>query len=378
MNHDKRIRTHRARIGRNGKPSQTIGSGIGNSGRKSGTGRAADRGLASAHLLKLPVLPDKLGTRKRPQSVILDRMWKDLFPISEECVRVNIRDRLERYINNTYGFERIKPVNYDMYLCDYDGLQNFCFDFQDEDLAKHHSYICVSLISDRQFYDVGSNLEELEEKHPSWGKFLLNQIGNNGVLDILTPGRIWEEADRYFGWIGDEDNQWESEWEEEHLTPYGEIMTPKIFKEYYPPWVFEKAPERCPKDLAEIQTVSDFLCAVKNYFENLSTTNAEYLPLNFAELPGCYASAGGILWTKDRNEWERDPVIIASDEECNSYNEIEGCNPGARCFEFLLTRENQERNLYIRHKLDLFLEVLKTFDSLMKWIRKEGEYESFG
>ena len=299
-------------------------------------------------------------------------MWKDLFPVPGESGGMSIRDRLDRYINSVCGLERKSPVNYETYLCDYEGLQNFCFAFDDAEFVQNHSYICVALISDRQFYDVGPHLEQLEAKHNSWGQFLLNTIGNNGVLDILTPCRIWEEADRYFGWIGCEENMWESEWEEGDLTPHGEVLTPKVFKEYYPPWVFKKAPERCPEDLAEIPAVADFLCAVKNLLENPSP-EAKFLPLHFAELPGCDASAGGILWTKDRNEVERDPVMIASDEECNCYNETEGCHPGAWCFEFLLTPEYQERNRYIRRKLALFLDVLKTFDSLIEWIRKEGK-----
>lgn len=295
-----------------------------------------------------------------------NKVFAELFRVREDQIQYGISDNLEVYINSTFGLNREDaPCNYEVFVADHQGVQNFCFDFQDDEIAKSNQYLCVSLVSDRCFYDVGQQLTAMERRHPSWGKFLLDRIGNHGVLDILTPRRLWEEADRYFAWIGEGDS-WESA---DECTPHGDELTPEIFQEYYPAWIFEKAPVHCPEDLAEIPAVTEFLQAVQRY-QDRPSAKAAWAPIQFLELPGCYASAGGICFTSDRrHELERDPVVIASDEECNNYNETEGCHPGGECFEFLLTPEHHERNLYVKERLDLFMTVLAKFEKLMDWIR---------
>lgn len=318
-----------------------------------------------------PSVPERLGCKELLFAAGVNQIFAEIFQIREDLIHNGIRYNLEDYINSTFCLKRDDtPCKYEIFVSDYEGCRNFCFDFQDDEIAKLNQYLCVSLVSDRCFYDVGQQLTAMESNHPSWGKFLLDRIGNNGVLDILTPGRLWEEADRYFGWI-EEGGTWESA---DECTPHGEELTPESFKEYYPAWTLEKAPGCCPEDLAEIPVVSEFLQAVKFYLNRPSAKGA-WANLHFMELPGSYASAGGISFTGGRNELERDPVVIASDEECNCYNETDGCHPGGECFEFLLTPEHRERNLYVKARLDLFMSVLTKFEKLMDWIRG-GNYES--
>lgn len=315
--------------------------------------------------MKMPVVPKRLGRRELLSVSGSNKVFAELFHIRKDQIQYGISYNLEGYINSSFCLNRDDaPCQYEIFLSDYEGSKNFSFDFQDDEIAKFNQYLCVSLVSNRCFYDVGQQLTAMESNHPSWGKFLLDRIGNNGVLDILTPGRLWEEADRYFAWIG-EDDSWDCEYE---CTPHGDTLTPETFKEYYPVWVLEKAPKSCPEDLAEIPVVAEFLQSVKFYLNRPSAKGA-WANLHFMELPGCYASAGGVCFTGGRNELERDPVVIASDEECNCYNETDGCHPGGECFEFLLTPEHHERNLYVKERLDCFMKVLTKFENLMDWIR---------
>lgn len=362
----KRLAGKGKRTGRTGKTAPTSFSGTGRTGRTV-PGGTPPGCLAGGHLLTMPQIGSGLLEKDMGTDRLANMLFADLFRIPSDLIHEDIRENLFNYINGKFSLSNIDPVNYEIFLCDIQGIKDFVYEFDEEEFAAANHYFCLALISTRKVYNCGAQLEVLERKHPSWGKYLLSLIGNNGVLDILTPPRCWEEADRYFGWMGEE-NSWESA---DGLTPFGEELTPEKFKEYYPSWIFEKAPEKCPEDLAEIPDIAAFQDALKNWYER-EKNDPSWVSTHFMELPGSYASAGIIAWTKGRNELERDPVVIASDEECNSYNESEGCNPGAVLFEFLLKKEHQERNLWIKKNFDLFLSVLKNFENMMDWISKEG------
>lgn len=351
------------RIGKAGKIAQASISGSGRIGRKS-QGGTPPGCLAGGHLLTLPELGQFL-MEKEPEKICMENLiFSNIFHVPQDQIKYGMRENLQMYVNEKFSLSGIDPVNYEIFLCDIQGIKDFVYEFDEEEFAADNHYLCLALISSRKVYDCGAQLEVLERKHPSWGKYLLSLIGNNGVLDILTPDRCYEEADRYWNWMEEPDSEWES-------TVLDTDITPEKIKEYYPAWIFEKAPENCPEDLAEIPEIAAFQDAVKNWYDR-EKNDPSWASTHFMELPGSYASAGIIAWTKGRNELERDPVVVASDEECNSYNESEGCNPGAVLFEFLLKTEHEKRNCWIKKNFDLFLSVLCAFEKMMDWISKEG------
>ena len=353
-----RLAENGKRTGRTGKTASNSFPCSGRTGRKS-PGGTPPGCLAGGHLLTLPEIPEDLKEAGKTDVNYEKILLYNLFEFPPETWQWGIRENLQKYVDDKFSLSGIDPVNYELYICDVKGIQDLCYEFDEREYAVKNNYLCLSFTSGRQFYDVGLQLENMEKTHPGWGKYILNLI-ETGVIDILTPSRCWEEAERYFGWIGEEDKSWVSEFGDEELTP-------AKYKEYYPGWIFEKAPEKCPEDLAEVPEISAYITAVEQ-FRNVPDYNIAWGRCEFMELPGSYAASGGIAWTKDRNELERDPVVMASDEEWRSYNESEGCNPGTVQFEFLLKKEHHDRNKWLKQRFDSFLACLQTFDNMMRFI----------
>ena len=286
-----------------------------------------------------------------------------IFNFPKGDLKYGICYALEKYVERFIPKD-VNPAGYEIFLMDLSGLKKFLYEeIEDERNLMRKNYFSIILNSSRWIYDIGEELERIEEKHPNWGRYLLYLLGGGGV-NCLTPYRLWEEGDRYFFW-GCEDDDVED--------PEGNLysVSPTRFRKYYPEWAYKYPLMSCPEDLSIVPEIAEYRAAYRECFD-LSNYRFDDFPADIAALPGSLTFPAVIAWTKGLVELENDPAVIASDDEINCFQECEGCNPGAVMFEFLLKNSFQERNMYVKKKLDLFLNNLAKFEKLIDWIKKEG------
>lgn len=299
-------------------------------------------------------------------SCVIFRELKRIFHFSDDVDNFGLRYTLQEYVQKIIP-DQASPAGYELFLADFAGIKNFVYDeIEQQDFIEKNNYFAIILNSYRHVYDIGENLERIEARKTNWGKYLLSILGGGGV-DCLTPSRIWDEADRFYSWGYNNDG--------ERWRAFDDCaVTPELFRQYYPAWAFEKNPPLnvCPDDLAKVPAVKDFIDACRACYE-LPNYNGDDHPVDIMPLlPGSCSSPAVIAWTKKRNELENDPAVIASDEELYSFQECEGCNPGAIMFEFLLKDRFTDRNRHVKKKFDLYLQNLASFERLIEWIKEEG------
>ena len=290
---------------------------------------------------------------------------KDIFQFPEDDIQYGLAEAFKSYLTKHGIPEKIYPAGYELYLIDIENMELFYNEplERDKEMLRSNGYLALLLSSSRRVYDIGMELERIEIKHRKWGRSLLSILGN-GFIDCLTPSRLWEEGEKYYSWLGDP----------EFFTGDSDCYVhPNEFVKYYPEWAFiGEDIKNIPPGLAAVPSVREYKHACNTYCSMKNYHGDDFHGDLVGILPGAYAAPAVIGWTKGRNEIERDPAVIASDEEIMCAEECEGCNPGAEKFEFLLMGNHRGRNLHEKRRFDLFLDCLVKFENLIDWIKEEG------
>lgn len=322
--------------------------------------------LAGGHLLILPTLADKAGSLTSQTDGNLKQLAV-LLEYRKDAVNQfgGIEYLLEDYLAQRGIARDNKPLAYSLSVENYEETCKYLA--EDEVQIRRdqkENYIGLFFVSETFTEDLGEHLEEIEHANPGLGDWLLDRF-NLSPCNILTPAKIYHEADFLLGWDradGDEPG---------YLDDDQESITPEKFKEYFPDWAYKRFNDP-PPDFSRWEQLTALHDREQDFFCAESITNRKD-DRNLIIPEGADMYAGAIAWTKDRNEIERDISYRVCNDLYHDMLYANGANPGCMQFEFIMDEENADRNLRIADLLDKFIRYLAVLDRVITDIGK-GEF----
>lgn len=309
--------------------------------------------LAGGHLLTLPRLAEKAETLISSADQVCKRLAV-LLGYKPEAVEQfgGISYLLEDYLIERGIARDNNPLAYGLSVDSYEEIVQYLAEEEVQmrmDQKSH--YIGLFFISETFTEDIGYELEEIEHKNPGLGAWLLDRF-DISPCNILTPEKIYEQADFLLGW---------DEMRDERYVHDDEEVTREKFQEYYPDWAYKRFNDPPPDitpwpQLAELRKREDEFIFAEARFPCREQDRNLIIP------EGADMYSGTIAWTKDRNEVERDIGYRVSNNLYQDMMYANGVNPGCMQFEFVMDKEHEASNSLMADLLDKFVRYLATLD----------------
>lgn len=320
--------------------------------------------LAGSHILTLPALAEKAETLISSADQVCKRLAV-LLGYKPEAIEQfgGISYLLEDYLIERGIVRGDEPMSYFLSVYGYDQTTQY---LAEEEIRmepeQKDDYIGLFFISDTFTEDIGFELEEIERKNPGLGAWLLERF-DASPCNILTPAKIFDQADFLLGW---------DEMGDERYIHDEEEITREKFEEYYPDWAYKRFNDpppdfsRWPQLTALHEREAEFIRADSD-FPHRWQDRELIIP------EGSDMYSGALAWTKDRNEVERDIAYRVCNDLYRDMMYANGANPGCMQFEFIMDKANADRNLRIADLLDKFIRYLAALDRVITDIGK-GEF----
>lgn len=319
--------------------------------------------LAGGHLLTVPSLAGKAESLTSRTDEVC-RELAVLLGYRPEAVDMfgGISCLLEYYLWYRGIARDVNPLLYDASVNSYAHITEYLYEEDIQVLPDERArYIGLFFISENFTDDIGGDLEEIERRNPGLGAWLLARF-DASPCNILTPAKIYDQADWLLGWDNDD----------RYSVIDDEMITPEKFEEYFPDWAYKRFDDPEP-DFSPWPQLTELYDRELEYLDADSGFPYQQYERTLVVPEGWDMYSGAIAWTKGRNEIERDIGFRVCNELFNDMINCNGVNPGCMQFEFIMDRRNAHRNSLIAGLLDKFVRYLAALHRVFTDVRK-GEF----